>query len=39
MSSAMSSARRHRDVFLAAAEAIRYGLADALPKAGTIFQI
>jgi hypothetical protein len=44
MSSAMSSARRHRDVLLSAAEAIRYGLADALrafalPKGSTIFQI
>lgn len=38
------AARRHRDLFLSAAEAIRYGLADelrefALPKGSTIFQI
>lgn len=38
------TARRHRDVFLSASEAIRYGLADtvrefALPKGSQIFQI
>jgi ATP-dependent protease ClpP protease subunit len=38
------AARRHRDVFLSASEAIRYGLADtvrefALPKGSQIFQI